>query len=1051
MIQPRSTHDPPVGVPSMLSLIRRIGTPAFTLLVGAMIVGSSVLLVTLLDLLLKDEILSEDLLIGALVALAVGPVSVFQFVLLTRRLDRAQDELLRANTHLSEESEALRALTQRLTEANRNLDYAQRVAKVGYYRADLESGAMECSAEFDRIFGLGAADVRDLDHWETWVHPEDRARYRDGLRACLEERGALALDFRIVPRGAVEEHWVYAYGQISPEGTGQASFLAGIVQEISERKRAESELCDMRDRLQLATAAGEFGVWDWDRRAGLVSLTPRAQAIFEWDLPQRLEQSRYFDALHARILSEDRDVHDKALQKALEGGANTYAESFRIQLPGDRIRFIEAHSCIRRDARGDPSRVVGLLQDRTALNEAEIALIEARDRAEASNRAKSEFVANVSHEIRTPLNAVMGLTHLLQQTTLSEEQADYLDKINAAGRSLLGVLNDILDFSKIEAGRLEVCSARFAMGELLGDVASMLSVSIGEKPVEILIGMADDVPQHAVGDMLRLRQVLINLAGNAVKFTEQGEVTVWLEVERSEELHNWVRFSVCDTGIGMGCDQVEGLFKPFTQADASMTRRFGGTGLGLAISKRLVELMGGTIGAASKPGVGSEFWFCVPLGLAANDDFREASVPELSKLSVLVVDDHPTARLFLRNSVERLKWIADVAQSGEEAVERFRQAQLAGRPHDVVLVDWRMPGKDGIETISEIRQIADTATPPVAILVTAHSTEAALRRDKANVVDGILIKPVTCQALLKLVADRRTSDTLPARPDSDGEDAGNRRTPLHGRRLLLVEDNAVNQVVAQRILQHAGAVVELAEDGEQAINRLADPGAPPFDLVLMDVQMPVLDGLAATRLIREQLGLQVPIVAMSAGVMASEKKRCLESGMNDFIGKPFGVAEIITLIQRHIRSARPGNVSIVSTAVGSPIPPAAISAGVLQVPGFDLTATLRRFDNDQELLNTSLLLFMREFQDLASQIERACRQGEEHELRYLVHKFRGSAANLGAVQLSSLAQEAEAALDAGRPHRHLIEALISTWQTTLPLLRAALAEPEAAVSARQGP
>ncbi len=357
----------------------------------------------------------------------------------------------------------------------------------------------------------------------------------------------------------------------------------------------------------------------------------------------------------------------------------------------------------------------------------------------------------------------------------------------------------------------------------------------------------------------------------------------------------------------------------------------------------------------------------------------------------------------------------------------------------------------GIETISEIRQIADTATPPVAILVTAHSTEAALRRDKANVVDGILIKPVTCQALLKLVADRRTSDTLPARPDPDGEDAGNRRTPLHGRRLLLVEDNAVNQVVAQRILQHAGAVVELAEDGEQAINRLADPGAPAFDLVLMDVQMPVLDGLAATRLIREQLGLQVPIVAMSAGVMASEKKRCLESGMNDFIGKPFGVAEIITLIQRHIRSARPGNVSIVSTAVGSPIPPAAISAGVLQVPGFDLTATLRRFDNDHELLNTSLLLFMREFQDLASQIERACRQGEEHELRYLVHKFRGSAANLGAVQLSSLAQEAEAALDAGRPHRHLIEAVISTWQTTLPLLRAALAEPEAAVSARQGP
>ncbi len=1031
-----------VHVPSMLSLIRKIGTPAFTLLAGVMIVGVSVVLVTLLDLLLKGAILRVDQLIGGLVALAIGPVVVFQLLLLMRRLDRAREELRWANEHLSAESETLRSLTERLTQANQNLDYAQRVAKVGYYNVDLATRVLESSIEFDRIFGLGLHDVRDLDHWEQWVHPEDRGRYRERLQLCLDGQGALALDFRIDPWRAQEQCWVYVYGEIS-SGDTQANHLTGIVQEITERKRAENDLSDMRDRFQLATAAGEFGVWDWDMRVGYVSVTPRTNAILESDWPERVEQSRYFDELRARIIAEDRGVHEETSRTALEGKGNTYSESYRIRLPGERIRFIEAHAFIRRDTEGHPSRIVGLLQDRTALKETENALIEARDRAEASNRAKSEFVANVSHEIRTPLNAVMGITHLLQQTTLSEEQSDYLDKINAAGRSLLGVLNDILDFSKVEAGRLEICPAEFAVGGLLGELAPVLSVGIGEKPVEILIGMADEVPQYVVGDMLRLRQVLINLAGNAVKFTERGEVTVWVEVDRQEAGQNWLRFSICDTGIGMLSEQVDSLFTPFTQADASMTRRFGGTGLGLAISKRLVELMGGTIGATSKPGIGSEFWFVVPLGIAADEDRREAAAAELRDLSVLVVDDHPTARLFIRSVVERLDWQADVVTSGTEAIERFREQQSAGHPHDVVLVDWRMPDKDGIETISEIRRHAGQTVSPIAILVTAHATDEVLRRDKAKLVDGVLIKPVTCQALLKLVADRRSSPELQTHSRSGVEQAAGQSKPLHGRRLLLVEDNVVNQMVAQRILQHAGASVELAEDGEQAVSRLSDTGGPSFDLVLMDVQMPVMDGLAATRLIRERLHLQVPIVAMSAGVMTSEKQRCLDSGMDDFIGKPFSVVEIIGLIQRHCRAEDSNTGSTMSPAPAVE-PPARMTSAGLEVPGFDLIATLRRFDDDKELLQTSLLLFEREFRDLVPQLKRLHSEEQDRELRYLVHKFRGSAANLGAVELTSIAQAAEAALDLGRPHQLAIEALISTWERTLPLLHAALHQAAAA-------
>ncbi len=1018
---------------SVLSLIRKIGTPAFTFLAGALIVVAAVLLVTLLDLLLKGVILPLDQLIGGLVALALGPVVVFLLVLLMRRLDRAQHELQRANECLRSESAALRALSEQLARANQKLDFAQRVAKVGYYEADLIARTYDCSPEFDRIFGFVSDGPHDLARLQQRLHPDDRERYREHLQGCLQQRHAFSLDYRILRDCDAEERWVYGYGTVTVDDQGQSARLTGIVQDITERKRSENELREMRDRLQLATEAAEFGVWDWDLDGAQIRITPRINALCEWDLPSVVEYARYSDSLQARIHPADREAFEQTLDRALHGEAVSYSLTYRIVLPGERIRYLETHARIHRGANGSPLRVIGVLQDRTALKETENALAEARDRAEASSRAKSEFVANMSHEIRTPLNAVMGITHLLRQTALDSEQSDYLDRIGAARRSLLGVLNDILYFSKIEAGRIEVSVAPFVLRELLGELAAVLSVSVGDKPVEILIGMADDVPQHLVGDMLRLRQVLINLAGNAVKFTEQGEVTVWVERLRQDESTVWCRFSVRDTGIGMSREQQRRLFVPFTQADASTTRRFGGTGLGLTISKRLVELMGGTIDVQSQPGAGSEFWFSVPLAFAQADQQSESLDGAASGISVLVADDHPTARIFIRRAVEHLNWWVDMAGSGEEAVALFRRRQQEGNPYDVVLLDWKMPGLDGIQTSRAIRLQQGAGPAPIVLLVTAHACDEAVKRDAADSIDGILMKPVTCQALLQRVTEtlRRRSRSLEDRQGSRGGTVTDR--PLVGRHLLLVEDNSVNQLVARRILQHAGATVDVAEHGRQAVERLAKSGASPYDLVLMDVQMPVMDGLTATRWIREQLLMDIPIVAMSAGVMPSERQCCLDCGMNDFLGKPFGAPEIIRLIQRHCRPLPQQEGPRLPGIAAAGTCPAGHS-NLPEIQGFDLVSTLQRFGGDRALLDNVLALFGEEFRNLSDELCRLRAQGDFGTLQRLLHKFRGSAANLGGVELCRLAQQIESSLAAGRPCDEQLGLLADSWRSSQPYL-----------------
>ncbi|MGE4536216.1 MAG: response regulator [Desulfovibrio sp.] len=663
-------------------------------------------------------------------------------------------------------------------------------------------------------------------------------------------------------------------------------------------------------------------------------------------------------------------------------------------------------SCVpRRPPGGEPLGRRGLARDITERRNARLLLDAARQEAVQANLAKSEFLARMSHEIRTPLNAVIGMSHLALKTELTPKQEDYLTKIRSSADTLLAVINDILDYSKIEAGRFVIEQIPFDLDAVLGNVVDIMGPGAAEKQLEFLLSVGDEVPSWLVGDPLRLGQVLLNLVGNAVKFTESGEVLVDVRLEEMLADGARLRFAVRDTGIGLTPEQKNNLFLPFSQADGSISRRYGGTGLGLSICHRLVEFMGGSLAVESVSGQGSEFYFSLTLPVAREG---KAECPEnaeaLAGMHVLVVDDNANSRQILSDILLSLRFSVTTAASGEEAL------RVLSRPdHNirVVLLDWKMPGMDGTTCARHILAMLLPHRPAI-VMVTAFGREEVRREAENTGVDAFLLKPVgrsvlfnTLAAVVGVATEGLSCRTRRLDASADGAE---RLAAARGARVLLVEDNDINQQVARELLEGAGLVVEVAEDGALAVDMV---NAHAYAAVLMDVQMPVMDGLEAARRIRANPAhAALPIIAMTAHAMDQDRRKTLEAGMNDHIGKPIDPSELYGILARWLLPDG-GDADAGRTQAAHAVP---LLTETDKRPRLDVRLGLSRVRSNEVLYRKILGEFPIKFSGIAASITERLGAGDTAAARRLAHTLKGVAGNIGAMALYAIAADVESCI-----------------------------------------
>ncbi|HEY9193644.1 MAG TPA: response regulator, partial [Methyloversatilis sp.] len=795
---------------------------------------------------------------------------------------------------------------------------------------------------------------------------------------------------------------------------GGKDMLHVVWSDITAQKQAERELADYRDGLEamVASRTAELAQANAEQQAivdtassgialikdrVLVRCNHRLHEMLGWapgTLPGHTtavwypdeDANRAANDVYALIWQGKSHSYDQQLMKK-DGGL------FWARLTGKAID-VDDH------AKGTVWVIDDISAERAVIDE----MRKARYLAEDAVRTKSDFIANMSHEIRTPMNAIIGMTYLALRTEMTPRQRDYLKKIQGSSQHLLGVINDILDFSKIEAGKMTVEHIAFELAPVLENVVALIAGKTSGKDIELIIDVAADVPADLVGDPLRIGQILINYANNAVKFTEKGEIVIRVGLVRRRQDEIILRFAVCDTGIGLTEEDRSRLFRSFEQADTSITRKYGGTGLGLAISKHLAELMGGEVGVESTLGRGSTFWFTARLGCGATKARSLLPEPDLRGRRALVVDDNDSARDVLAEQLRSMTFVVDAVASGSEAVAALKRAAAAGEHYDLVFLDWQMPVMDGLAAARAIDALGlDPA--PHRIIVTAHGRDDLMHSAAACGIEHVLIKPISASVLfdtsMRLLGATRHANVVTEPAVRPGIDL----SAIAGARILLVEDNDLNQQVAREILTAAGFMVDVAADGAIAVAKVQEA---PYDIVLMDMQMPVMDGVTATKVIRTLPGCaDLPIVAMTANAMAGDRERCFAAGMNDHIAKPVDPEDLWVKLLRYVKP-RPAARAMAEIGAARPMTETAVGLPDLAgIEGLDVAAGLGLALGRPSLYLSLLDKFVAGNRDFPDRFAACLAAGDWPSAERLAHTLKGGAAQVGASAVRATAEQIE--------------------------------------------
>jgi two-component system, sensor histidine kinase and response regulator len=847
--------------------------------------------------------------------------------------------------------------------------------------------------KFAEINGCDAAELIGREALQS-VHEDDKEMVRDNIRHMMKNESLQrnnSLEFRIQRKDG-EVRWMLE--TVTPILFNGKKTMLGNVIDITKRKNAVESLTASEERFRNLIDKAPIGLSITTMDGRIVKVNAALVQMYGYDSEEDMKSRPVTDVFFTN--PEDRI---RLLMFIHEGHIGTAIEMETKRKNGKH--FWVSLAAIIQEATPGEKQIIVFTEDITDKKEMELGLQKAKAAAEAATQAKTEFLAHMSHEIRTPMNAVVGLSHLALKSDLNPKQRDYLLKIQSSANSLMRIINDILDISKIEAGKLDIEDQNFKLNHMLNNIINMFSIRVQEKGLDIRFETAAEVPQALIGDPLRIGQILINLIGNSLKFTQEGGITVSVKLKSRELNRAVLQFSVRDTGIGMTEEQSRKLFQPFIQADSSITRKYGGTGLGLFISKQLVEKMGGQISVESAPGKGSTFTITIVAGLQPEDVSNEIAtfIPK-RPLKVLVADDNDNAREILQQMLSDISCDVEAVTSGSEVLKALKENTDG---FDLVVLDWRMPDIDGFETARRIRNNLHLPRIPKIFMVTAYGREEAMYEAKQLGLDAFLVKPVNHSIMFDAIANAfGRSETqvkeLSGQEKSESQD-------LIKAHLLVVEDNEINQQVAKELLEGFGASVDIAENGQIAVEKIEN--GMRYHAVLMDLQMPVMDGYEATARIRKKFDKDMlPILAMTAHALQSEIQKCLQADMNGVVTKPIDPGKLKEELCRWVLPKRLA-VEASRRSVTSPQSEILEETSAETLPGIDVKSALNRLMGNRRLLKKLLEDFVANYSSVFADIREAMEKGDRTAVQRIVHSFKGVAGNISANEIFSSAARLE--------------------------------------------